>query len=186
MKLFDKFAAGLAYADFLERHGSDGDRQRWLELHDRVVFTPAQKQLLACFTRRMHVLCLAGTWCGDCVSQCPIFQRFAAETPSIDLRFLDRDVHADVQAALQINGGNRVPVLVFFSEDGVEAARYGERTLSKYRSIMHNQLAGQCPSAVPNPADPLLAHVTQDWLNEFERIQWLLRLSPRLRQKHGD
>jgi len=30
------------------------------------------------------------------------------------------------------------------------------------------------------------AQVTQDWLNEFERVQWLLRLSPRLRQKHGD
>jgi hypothetical protein len=36
------------------------------------------------------------------------------------------------------------------------------------------------------PGDPLLALVTQDWLNEFERIQWLLRLSPRLRQLHGD
>jgi hypothetical protein len=28
--------------------------------------------------------------------------------------------------------------------------------------------------------------VTQDWLNEFERVQWILRLSPRLRQAHGD
>ena len=34
--------------------------------------------------------------------------------------------------------------------------------------------------------DALLAAVTQDWLNELERIQWLLRLSPRLRQMHGD
>ena len=25
-----------------------------------------------------------------------------------------------------------------------------------------------------------------DWLNEFERVQWLLRLSPRLRRLHGD
>ena len=34
--------------------------------------------------------------------------------------------------------------------------------------------------------EALLAEVTQDWLNEFERVQWLLRLSPRLRQMHGD
>jgi hypothetical protein len=26
----------------------------------------------------------------------------------------------------------------------------------------------------------------QDWLNEFERVQWLLFLSPRLRQLHRD
>ena len=30
------------------------------------------------------------------------------------------------------------------------------------------------------------AAVLQEWLNEFERVQWMLRLSPRLRQKHGD
>jgi hypothetical protein len=28
--------------------------------------------------------------------------------------------------------------------------------------------------------------VTQDWLDIFERVQWMLRLSPRLREKHGD
>jgi hypothetical protein len=30
------------------------------------------------------------------------------------------------------------------------------------------------------------AEVLQEWLNEFERVQWMLRLSTRLRQKHGD
>jgi len=28
--------------------------------------------------------------------------------------------------------------------------------------------------------------VLQEWLDEFERVQWMLRLSPRLRQLHGD
>ncbi|MCI0378548.1 MAG: hypothetical protein L0215_13145 [Gemmataceae bacterium] len=32
----------------------------------------------------------------------------------------------------------------------------------------------------------LLVQVAQDWLDEFERVQWLLRLSPRLRAMHGD
>jgi hypothetical protein len=31
-----------------------------------------------------------------------------------------------------------------------------------------------------------LAVVTQEWLNEIARVQFLLRLSPRLRAKHGD
>jgi hypothetical protein len=30
------------------------------------------------------------------------------------------------------------------------------------------------------------AQIVQDWLNEFERVQWMLRLSPRLRKIHGD
>ncbi|MCP6726345.1 thioredoxin family protein, partial [Klebsiella pneumoniae] len=77
--------------------------------------------------RQMPVLCLAGAWCGDCVNQCPIFEHFAAAAPVIQVRYLDRDAHADVQRELQINGGNRVPALVFLSEDGAEVARYGER-----------------------------------------------------------
>ena len=134
----------------------------------------------------MPVLCLAGAWCGDCVNQCPTFDHFAAAAPAIRLRFLDRDAHPDAQEALRINGGNRVPVVVFFSEDGQEAARFGERTLSKYRQMMLEQAGASCPTGITLGNDPLLAQVTQDWLNEFERVQWLLRLSPRLRQKHND
>jgi hypothetical protein len=104
----------------------------------------------------------------------------------IHLRFLDRDDHADVQRELQINGGNRVPVVVFFSEDGFEVARYGERTLSKYRQMMRDHAGPSCPTGLAVPGDTLLSQATQEWLNEFERVQWLLRLSPRLRQKHGD
>jgi hypothetical protein len=185
MNLFEKFQQGLPYADFIARYANEGQKQRWRQVHDQVVLTPAQRELLGSFRRAMPVLCLAGAWCGDCINQCPIFSHFAGAAAGIDIRYLDRDDHADVQRELQINGGNRVPVLVFFSEDGYEVARFGERTLSKYRQMMREQ-AGGCPTGVVVPGDPLLAQVTQDWLNEFERVQWLLRLSPRLRQIHGD
>lgn len=186
MNLYEKFQQGLSYSDFLARYGTDVHRGRWEKAHAQVALTSAQRQLLAAFTRRMPVLCLAGAWCGDCVNQCPIFDHFAQAAPAIELRFLDRDDHRDVQTALRINRGDRVPVLVFFSEDGQEVARYGERTLSKYRQMMRDLAGASCPTGIVTSNDPLLVHVTQDWLNEFERVQWLLRLSPRLRQLHGD
>ncbi|OAI45631.1 hypothetical protein AYO44_12645 [Planctomycetaceae bacterium SCGC AG-212-F19] len=186
MNLFEKFNQGLPYADFLAKYANDGQKQRWAQVHAQVQLTPAQRGLLGSFTRETNVLCLAGAWCGDCINQCPAFEHFAAAAPVIRVRYLDRDEHADVQRELQINAGNRVPVLVFISEDGSEAARYGERTLAKYRQLMREQAGASCPTGLIVPGDPLLAQVTQDWLNEFERVQWLLRLSPRLRQKHGD
>ena len=176
MNLFDKFSAGLSYAEFLKRYGTAGHQARWKQTFDQTQLTPARREVLSSFTRKMPVLCLAGAWCGDCSGQCPIFERFAEAAPVIDIRYLDRDEHADVQHELQINGGNRVPVVVFFSEDGYEVARYGERTLSKYRHMAGVTLSG----------DPLPMQVLQDWLNEFERVQYILRLSPRLRQLHGD
>jgi thiol-disulfide isomerase/thioredoxin len=186
MNLFDKFAHGLPYADFVTRYANEGQKQRWRQVHDQVALTPAQRELLGDFRRDMNVLCLAGAWCGDCISQCPIFEHFADAAPVIRLRFIDRDEHADAQHELRINGGDRVPVVVFFSEDGNEVGRHGERTLSKYRQMMRDQAGAGCPTGLVVPGDPLLVQVTQDWLNEFERVQWLLRLSPRLRQRHGD
>jgi hypothetical protein len=186
VKLFDKFGQGLPYADFIGKYANEGQKQRWRQVHEQVKLTPAQTELLASFRRTMNGLCLAGAWCGDCINQCPIFEHFATAAPVIKVRYLDRDEHADVQGELQINGGDRVPVVVFFSEDGFEVARYGERTLSKYRQMMREQAGASCPTGIVSANDPLLAQVTQDWLNEFERVQWLLRLSSRLRQKHGD
>jgi hypothetical protein len=109
------FEAGLGYEDFLGAHGSATHRQRWKAVFDQVALTADQTALLAGFARQMNLLCLAGAWCGDCANQCPILQRFAAAGPSIDLRFLDRDAHPDVQRELSINGGLRVPVVVFLS-----------------------------------------------------------------------
>jgi thiol-disulfide isomerase/thioredoxin len=186
MNLFEKFESALTIEEFLARHGSEHDRQRWQATHDQVALTPAQRDLLRQFQRKMNVLVLAGAWCGDCVRQCPIFTHFAEAAPALVIRYLDRDVHADVQRELRINGGNRIPVVVFFSEDGFEVARYGERTLSTYRDMMEKQMGIVCASGIAKPDDPLLVQATQDWLDQFERAQWILRLSPRLRQKHGD
>src|SRR5438128_842296 len=191
MNLFEKFQLGLSYNDFLARYATDDQKKRWRQVHEQIKLTASQREPLDSFRREMNVLCLAGAWCGDCINQCPAFDHFAALAPTIHLRFLDRDDHVDVQRELQINGGNRVPVVVFFSEDGLEVARYGERTLSKYRQLMRDQAGPSCPTGIQDQSPEreqrdLLSQVTQDWLNEFERVQWLLRLSPRLRQKHGD
>jgi hypothetical protein len=186
MNLFTKFEAALPLAEFLAKYGTDAHRNRWKLAAEQTTLTDAQRKLLGTFTRRTNVLVLAGAWCGDCSSQCPIFERFAEAAPVIQTRYLDRDEHADVQAELQINGGNRVPVAVFFSEDGFEVARYGERTLARYRQLV-GQLTGEgCATGFVKGSDPTQQAIVQDWLDEFERVQWILRLSPRLRRLHGD
>lgn len=186
MNLYEKFAAGMPLQPFLAKYGSDADRAKWQRAAEQTRLTDAQKTLLGKFVRRTNVLVLAGAWCGDCASQCPIFERFAEAAPAIVTHYVDRDEHAEVQEALRINGGNRVPVAVFFSEDGQEVARYGERTLARYRQLVEQQVGETCASGVVKSNDPVQIQVAQEWLNEFERVQWILRLSPRLRKLHGD
>jgi thiol-disulfide isomerase/thioredoxin len=180
------FEAALPYRDFLARHGTADQRSRWDAFHSRVALTPAQQSVLKGFVRRMPVLVLSGAWCGDCVNQVPIFEHFAAAAPAIDLRLLDRDARPDIAAHLKVCGGQRVPVVAFFSEDFQPVLFYGDKTLAAYRAAAAAQLGDSCSSgAVPPPADAIAA-VVSDWLEQFERVHLILRLSARLRQLHGD
>ena len=180
------FEEGLSYSAFLDKYANVEQRRRWDAVHSRVALSEPQSQLLAGFTRRMPVLVLSGAWCGDCINQCPIFDHFAQEATAIDLRYLDRDARADVRSGLTINGGQRVPVVVWLSEDFFEVSRFGDRTLATYRKMAAEQLGLACPSGLVPPSDDHLQSVVSEWLNHFEHAHWVLRLSSRLRDKHRD
>ncbi len=180
------FAEALPYDDFLVRHGTPEQRQRWAAVEARLRLTAAQQALLAGFTRAMPVLCLAGAWCGDCVSQVPILRHVAAASAVIHLRLLDREANPGLRDALAINGGHRVPVVAFLSEDWQLCSVYGDRVLALYRQMARDRLGPACPTGIVPPGDNLLAAATAEWLAEFERIQLLLRLTGRLRERHGD
>lgn len=99
---------------------------------------------------------------------------------------------ADRQFALEVStcGAPRVPMLVFLSQDGFECARYGERTLSTYRNKARQQLAlgdgPTCPTGLAAPQSDLLKAATAEWLEQFERVQWMLLTSPRLMKLNGE
>ncbi|SFI17618.1 thioredoxin family protein [Planctomicrobium piriforme] len=179
------FDTALPYLAFMQKYGTAEHRRRWDDFGSSISLTDAQQSLLGSFTREMKVLVMAGTWCGDCVNQCPIFEKFAAASPCIQLRYADRDDSPELAAALGTCGGARVPAVVFLSEDGHVCGRYGDKTLSKYRAAVKSLTGASCATGLGG-ADNLTSAVIQDWLNEFERIQWMLRTSSRLRQLHGD
>ena len=85
-----------------------------------------------------------------------------------------------------MNAGDRVPVALLMAEDFELCGVYGDRTLHRYRAMAVRQLGASCPTGIVGPDKEELVQTLQDWLNEFERVQLMLRLSPRLRQKYGD
>jgi thiol-disulfide isomerase/thioredoxin len=186
MNFAQYFDRAFSYNDFLNKYGTPEQRQRWGTMHARVKLKDAQRQLLKSFKREMKVLVMAGTWCGDCVDQCPIFDHFAALSSNIKLRFIDRDDSGGLNQELLVCGAPRVPQVVLLSEDDHFVSRLGDKTLAKYRALASSLDGQSCSSGLIGPGEELLAAVTQEWLNEFERVQLILRLSGRLREKHGD
>lgn len=181
-----KFDLGLEYQAYVAS-GTPTQQTNWRRAEQATSLTQAQRSLIAGFARRLNVLTLSGTWCGDCVQQCPMIAAIAAANAALILpRFLDRDEHADLAELVVICGGQRVPTVLFLNEDFEFVSLLGDRTLSRYRAAAKRQLGPACalPGAVP-PADEMAATL-QDWVDEFERVALLLRLSPKLREKYGD
>lgn len=184
--LQEKFNAALTYARYIET-GTAEQQRRWAQVDARAQLTAGQCELIESFTREMKMLIVSGVWCGDCIQQIPLIARIAdANAKKIQLRILDRDQHLDLSEQLRINAGLRIPVALLMAEDFELCSIYGERTLSRYRAMARRQLGPSCPTGIVVPDEQELAATLQDWLDEFERVQLMLRLSPRLREKHRD
>ena len=182
--LHETFESALDWEAYL---ATDPEKAaRWREIYDQIALDDDQRTLVAGFVRTMRVLCISGIWCGDCVQQGPLLQRIAEASDCIDLRWVDRDEHAGLAEQVRINAGLRVPVVLFMAEDFEPVSVMGDRTLTRYRAMAAKQLAAACPlPGAPVPDDELRGTL-QDWLDEFERVHLLLRLSARLREVHGD
>lgn len=182
----DRFASGLPYDSYL-RTGTDEQQGRWSRVYDAAQLTEAQKTLIAGFVREMKILIFSGIWCGDCVEQCPLIHRIAQANPvKIDLRFTERARDAELIPELRINGGSRVPVVLFLSEDNQWCATAGDRTIHRYRASAFRKLGPLCPTGIVAPEKEEIDATLADWVNDVERVQLMLRLTPRLRQKYSD
>lgn len=175
----------MEYAAYLATDPAKAEN--WRKIDREVDLTQQQRQLIEGFTRQMRVLAISGIWCGDCVVQGPLIQKIADANPqAIDLKWIDRDEHLDLAQQVAINAGLRVPMVIFMAEDYELVSVMGDRTLTRYRALAAKQLGASCPlPGAPVPQDELRATL-QDWLDEFERVHLLLRLSARLRKRHGD
>jgi thiol-disulfide isomerase/thioredoxin len=184
--LSQQFSLAVNYEKYLAA-GKDDQRQRWQRVYDAASINDTQRELIGAFVRQMNILLVSGIWCGDCVEQCPLMERIAeANRGKIDLRFVERDQHPELRDNVAMNGGHRVPVVLFLSEDFNWCATAGDRTIHRYRAVAARKLGPSCPIGIVPPDKDELQATMNDWVNEVERVQLMLRLTPRLREKYKD
>lgn len=179
------FDQATEYEEFLEKE-DQSHAERWRELESRLPdLTPEQVERLKGYGRELNVLVYGGIWCGDCVRQGPMLKKIAdAIGPQVHLRIIDRAASEELQDELRILGALRVPVVVFLSEDFWEVGRFGDRLLNVYRAKAAREVGVGSSAGVLSPK--ALAADMSEWIDIFERMQIMLRLSPPLRRRHGD
>jgi hypothetical protein len=182
-----QFAAAMEYGAYLAS-GDPVKAARWPAMEARLPgVTAGQSGRLSAADRRMNVLFYSGVWCGDCARQGPMLRRIAeACGPKVALRFIDRDASMELRDELRILGAMKVPVAVFLSEDFFEIGRFGDRMLTVYRAKARREVGPACSAGIlPAPPDELAAEMGE-WIDIFERMLWMLQLSPMLRARYGD
>lgn len=179
------FGKALSYEAFLDSSEAN-HKKKWHAFESTVTLTLQQREMLSTFKRSMNVLCLAGSWCGDCARQGPMLKKIAEITPNFNLRFIDNRENPSLADELKIHGAARVPMVLVLSEDFLEVSRFGDRTLAAYRRKAAQELGPACDSGLVPPSGEELAAEMQEWVEYFERNQLLLRLSAYLRSRYND
>jgi thiol-disulfide isomerase/thioredoxin len=178
----DKAAEYEGVLEKEDQHHAERRRETMSYLPD---LTPEQVERLKGYGREMNVLVYGGIWCGDCVRQGPMLKKIADSIgQEVRLRFIDRTASEELQDELRILGALRVPVVVFLSEDFWEVGRFGDRLLNVYRAKAAREIGRGSNAGMLSPE--VLAEEMSEWVDVFERIQIMLRLSPPLRRRHGD
>ncbi len=183
------FDVALPYEAYVAT-GTPDQQARWNEFErlarSHAALNTAQRSLVSDFTRKINLLVLSGMWCGDCAQQCPLLTIIADFAPTLDLRFVDRDQARALSDTVKICGGNRVPTAIFMNEDFDFVALYGDKSLSRLRAQAAKALGASCPLPGADVPHDEIAATLADWLAELERVHLLLRLSAKLRERHGD
>ncbi len=178
----------VEFTAFLE--GGEKQAESWRYIYDSFRLADRQRRVLAEFVRPMHVLTVAGLWCGDCSAQVPLIQRICEGGEALSHRLLAIEgMEEDFKDRWQVNGGHRVPVVFILSEDFHLGAFWGDRTLSRYRMLRDvrrrlgpdadkKEFYGQVACQSAN--EDLMQQTADELLDEIERVQLMFQLSPRL------
>ncbi len=180
------YEKALEYEKYLSQSPSP-QAKRWIEMAGKIPpLGEEQRRRLRGYHRIVNVLVVSGVWCGDCVRQGPIIKQIVdACEDEVQMRVMDRDSNVKLRDELRILGALRVPVVVFLTEDFFEVGRFGDRTLATYQKMASSLLADRDP--VPQPsAENEWASELSEWVDIFERMLIMARLSPPLRARHGD
>jgi thiol-disulfide isomerase/thioredoxin len=177
--------AAVTYEKFIEESKPE-EAKLWLERKERTPeLKPLQRKRLEGYNRILNVLVYAAPWCGDCSRQVPILEKMAeAAGEKVNIRLIERETSKELQDELRIVGALRVPMIVFLTEDFWEVGRFGERLLSLYRSKEAREIGNGEDKGILSPK--ALTREIDDWLDVFERMLIMVRLSPPLRKRYSD
>ncbi|NUU64435.1 thioredoxin family protein [Paenibacillus agri] len=126
-RLQKAFAEGLTFEQFVDQ--AEVNQERLQTNFKGFALNDEERAYFAAWAEPVDVLVLAHDWCGDVVSNLPLFAKIEQETGKLKLHILNRDPdNLDIAELYpHPDGKSHIPTYVFFNDKGEEQGIFIER-----------------------------------------------------------
>ncbi|MFW9903336.1 MAG: thioredoxin family protein [Candidatus Thorarchaeota archaeon] len=124
------YQTGSSFDEFIQT-GTEDEKKR-ISLYYRRLdkkFTPEDFRIE--LTHPINLLIMATTWCWDSKTNVPVFVKLAEQNPNINLKIFNKDHYPFLID--RINGREKVPQVLVFSQDFHYLDRWVERSTLGYQ-----------------------------------------------------
>lgn len=108
MGLFD---GGVTFPEYLNQVGPE-----FSERYEKTVLSEGVKEKLKGLSKSRKVVAFSEGYCPDCVAVLPYIERMREENPNIEYTIKHRT--GNEEALVEAAGESRIPLLLFFDENG--------------------------------------------------------------------
>ena len=124
------YESGTTFDEFL-KEGTEDEAKRTQLYYSKSAknFTPEELQID--IEHPINLMLVATTWCWDSQTNVPIIVHLADQNPNINLRIFNKDKYPFLID--KINGGEKVPQLLFYTKDFYYLDRWVERSTPGYK-----------------------------------------------------
>ncbi|MFC3746653.1 thioredoxin family protein [Paenibacillus sp. GCM10012306] len=126
-RLQKAFAEALTFEQFVDQ--AEVNQERLQTNFEGFALNDEDRAYFASWAEPVNVLVLAHDWCGDVVSNLPLFAKIEQETGKLKLHILNRDPdNLDIAELYpHPDGKSHIPTYVFFNDKGEEQGIFIER-----------------------------------------------------------
>lgn len=192
---FEEFyKKGKTIEEYIETTENENEEsaKRLKFYHKRAKVPEHCKQRLSELTYPQKIAIIGANWCWDCQTNIGAIFRIAECTDRIETKIFKKEEHMDL--SWKINGGEKIPIVHFFSGDGYYVSSWVERPAMTYQlygdlrkklgwDIDIHDFAKEYKQIFLERQDELLQAVIKEISEIILKIEMIFRSSPRLNKK---
>ena len=125
---------GMTYDQWLQTFEKEENKEKMTKhFKDSEFLRDYSNSKLQELNYKQYLLVIVADWCGDCHRGAPILEHIAQSSSHLELRFLKKEDNLDL--LIKVNGGEKIPYVMFYSQDGFFVANWAERSYETYKLI---------------------------------------------------